>query len=150
MADPVPSERLIGYRMTADKSFASRVQESSFSSAEWDLIMSVVDFEIVAASDPDEAQLQPVLDRIDDAIAATAELPPVDQFGQPTQSTPSDGLLDRLLGLLRSTDDRDDERRHEAEALVSEYAAFLEGLLREDDAWADLCVAVVDDSSHPS
>lgn len=142
MSDPVPADRLIGHRMNADRSFADRVHESGFSPTEWELIMSVVTFEIVGADDPDDAELHPVLDDLGDAISAIKSIPSTDPYASAgAQGRSGGGFLDQLRGLLSSGED--DERRHqEAQALVNEYTAFLEGLLRQDSVWDDLCAEI--------
>lgn len=146
MAAPVPNERLIGYRMQADQSFASRVREAGFTSSEWELIMSVVEFEIVDPSTPADAEMRPVMDELDKAIAATDQL----SSSNPYEEQPDDGgiaagfvnSLRGRLGLSESTGvDRD-----KAVMLVSEYAALLEGLLRQESAWADLCKSIAEDA----
>lgn len=140
MATPVPSDRLIGYRMNADKDFADRVRESSFTSSEWELLMSVVSFEIDGPEDPDSAELRPELEGLDQAIDAMSELPDANPYEQAPSSTSSafGELFAGLKGLLDRGGDRTDQRQ-EATSLITEYTAFLEGLIREREAWADLC-----------
>lgn len=139
MTTPVPNELLIGHRMNADKVFASRVAESRFSRAEWDLIMSIVEFEIDDPSDPETAKLLPVTDDLDDALAATDEIPTVNASDPYSAGSPqSESFLDRLTNWIGRFS-LDDERREKATVLVNEYAATLQGQLRQRDVWDELC-----------
>ena len=144
MSTAVPSDQLIGFRMAADQSFNDRVLESQFSSAEWELIMSVISYEIDDPSDPDDAELVPVLDKLDDALSASRELKAIDPYEGATGGRSGGGILDRLLGALRG-DSSQADRRRDAEALVLEYTAFLEGIMRSRSEWESICAAVAPD-----
>lgn len=142
MGVAVPADRLIGYRMRADQSFADRVHASAFTTAEWELLMSVVSFEIDDPSDPDSAELVPELSDIDDALAATDELPDAAPYQSGTPGGPAGGFLGALRDRFGLDDRGAVDRREEAAALIREYTAFLEGLIRDDGAWSSLCEAV--------
>lgn len=144
MATPVPNELLIGHRMNADKAFAGRLNESDFSRTEWDLIMSVVSFEIDDPEKPETANLRPVIENLDDAIAAADEVPKDDTSGPYSSGdTSSEGLFDRLTGLFSGGKSSGDRRR-EAEALVNEYTATLQEQLKEHDRWESVCEQCVE------
>lgn len=149
MAHPVPEDQLIGHRMAVDNEFSSRVIDSQFSHGEWDVIMSTVTFEIDRPDTPEEATLQPTLDDLDAAIAATEEMPSIDSFG--ALSEPADAstsLLDRLRSVLggggHSTDR--EGRRADAQALIEQYAEVLEIHLKQRSAWTKVCRATAESS----
>lgn len=147
----VPDELLVGHRMYVDNEFTQRVLESGFSSAEWDIIMSVVSFRVHAPDEPEEATLYPAMDGLPDAIAATDELPDFQtvQHTQPRQR--SGGRVSRFVTQLRESlglDFAKKRDRHErvqaAEKLVSDYTEVLEIHLRQQSRWDDICQACVD------
>lgn len=138
MATPVPDELLFGHRMNADKAFAEQVTASDFSRGEWELIMSVIGFEIDDPQRPDDASLQPVVDELEQALHAANEVPGAhDPYS--LEGGSSDGMIDRITGLLSGESTGPGDRRAEAEALVDDYAQVLEAQLKDRGAWATLC-----------
>lgn len=138
MATPVPDELLFGHRMNADKAFSEQVAHSEFSRGEWELIMSVISFEIDDPQDPENASLLPVVDELDRALQAAKEVPGAnDPYSREGGS--SGGVIDRITGLFGGESKTTGDRRGEAEALVGEYAQVLEAQLKEQAAWATLC-----------
>lgn len=142
MPEAVPEDHLLGHRMAVDQDFAQRLAKSSFSSGEWDLIMSVVSFAIEEPGDPAAATLVARADRLDDAVAAADEVPEADHglAGSPGRGDGA-GLVERLRGLLGGSA-ADDEREADARALIDDYADRLEAHLRERGAWTELCGSV--------
>ncbi|MFP4590049.1 MAG: DUF5799 family protein [Halobacteriales archaeon] len=141
MATPIPHEWLVGHRMAVDREFVGRVHESAFSTAEWDLIMSVVSFELENPRDPEAARLVPAAEGLAEAVAAADEIP----SGYPGAPASGDGggFLSRITGGLgvggRSGRDSREERVREADTMVTEYAEVLQIHLKQRHAWADLC-----------
>lgn len=151
MGSSVPDELLIGHRMYVDNEFNSRVIESNFSNAEWDLIMSVVSFRVDGPEDPESATLYPVTEGLPDAIAATDELHEIHTAPHPTPSDTAGGRIDVLVDRIKDVFGLDsynrrsqDERLQAARSLVSEYAEVLEIHLRQQSQWADLCERAVE------
>lgn len=138
MTTPVPDELLFGHRMNADKAFSEQVADSEFSKGEWELIMSVLSFEIDDAQDPANASLLPVVDELDRALQAAKEVPGV-QDPYSSEGRSSGVVIDRISGLFGGASKQIGDRRAEAEALVDEYAQVLEAQLKEQAAWATLC-----------
>lgn len=147
----IPDELLIGHRMFVDNEFNERLLASDFSSAEWDIIMSVVTFRIHEPDDPEEAQLYPQLDGVPDAIAATDDLPDFQKVQSMQPERHTSGRLERFVGRVQSAlglDVRRKQKQHEriqnAEQLISDYAEVLEIHLRQQSDWADICKAALE------
>lgn len=147
------TDAIIGERMAVDQSFNDRVTASQFSTAEWDLIMTATDLEMVDAEDPEAARIVadtdnvagiiPELDAIRSQTAAMA--------GQPTGGDrPSNGggLLESIkgaLGLGSGGDDGvDEEKLAAAEELTAEYAEALQTHLEEADRFEQARNAYLD------
>ncbi|MFW6449119.1 MAG: DUF5799 family protein [Halobacteriota archaeon] len=147
MGEPVPQEWLVGHRMAVDQEFARRVHDSGFSTAEWDLIMSVVSFELERPDDPESASLVPDAAELPKAVAAAEEIPrghPGGAGAPPDRGT--DGFLSRITDSLGIGDGSGrgsrEERVREATTMVSEYAEVLQIHLKQRNAWTDLCERV--------
>ncbi|WP_324662234.1 DUF5799 family protein [Haloarcula sediminis] len=142
MTDDDWTGRIAGERMTVDKQFADRVEASSFSSQQWGLVMTAVEFDIEGAGDPETASL------VADTSKLPSILPELDKVGQggpmggggPSDDGGSGGLLDGVkaaLGLAGG--DSDEERTEEAEQLAQAYADELQQELRANGRWENIC-----------
>jgi hypothetical protein len=135
-------DHLAGARMRVDQQFEQRVRDSRFSSQEWGLIMTAVEFEVESPQDPDSARLVanteklgaivPELGRIQEEMGGAA---------RPPEGSSGGGLFGRLrqyLGGLTSDDGPEgpsDEQLDEAQELVDAYAAELQSFLEEQGRW---------------
>lgn len=148
------TDAIIGERMAVDQSFNDRVTASRFSTAEWDLIMTATDLEMVEAEDPEAARIVantdnvagiiPELDAIRSRTATMA--------GQPAggdQPSTEGGLLDSIknalgLGGGGGDDGVDEEKLAAAEELTAEYAEALQMHLEEADRFEQARNAYLD------
>jgi hypothetical protein len=139
------TDMLAGARMQVDQQFQSRLERSEFTNQEWGLVMTAVDFKIMNADDPEEAQLVADRDQIRQIIP---ELDSIQrQMGgaaRPVESNPDGsgmfGRLKQYLGFLSddSSDKPDEERLASAKMLVDEYTEQLEAYLRENGRWEEI------------
>ncbi len=82
--------------------------------------------------------MQPVVDELEQALHAANEVPGAhDPYS--LEGGSSDGMIDRITGLLSGESTGPGDRRAEAEALVDDYAQVLEAQLKDRGAWATLC-----------
>lgn len=133
--------KIAGIRMVVDQEFADRVQASSLSSQQWNVVMMAVDFEIENPGTPADARL----------VADTSKLPNVigeiERIGE--QSPPggssgdgSDdgGLIGGVLSSLGLGGGTSNEKvREEATRLADEYAEELRAKLIERGRWESVC-----------
>lgn len=137
------SERLAGARMQVDGRFNDRVLDSQFSSQEWGIIMTAVEFEIERPEDPEQARLVANTDNIPAVIGELGGDRPHHPAGPASDGADSsEGLLDRLgdfLGLGDSNSTDDAETLDAAERLAEEYAAELQSFLEEKGRWTTVC-----------
>ncbi|WP_262177838.1 DUF5799 family protein [Haloarcula laminariae] len=142
MTDDDWTGRIAGERMTVDKQFTDRVEASSFSSQQWGLVMTAVEFDIEGPEDPETATLVADTSKLPSIMP---ELDKVDQGGPMGGSGPSDdggsgGLLDGVksaLGLGGGSGDGD--RTEEAEQLAQAYADELQEELQANGRWGSVC-----------
>ncbi|MFD1571959.1 DUF5799 family protein [Halorubrum laminariae] len=144
------TDAIVGERMTVDSQFNDRVAASRFSSQEWGLIMTAIEFEIENPGDPDAARLvadtsslptiMPELENVRSQVAAMGGAP-----GGSDGGGSGGGLVDSIkgaLGLGGSGDDGvSDEEFEAAERLVQEYADELQAELEDVGKWEQVCVA---------
>ncbi len=141
------TDALAGARMQVDQQFEPRVEASGFTSQEWGLIMTAVEFDIHDPDEPDAAELYadtenlpeivPELERIQREMGGSAT---------PVEEGHGTGIVGRVRRMVDSlTADRstgsDSERLSEAETLVQNYADELETYLEKHGRWEDLCTA---------
>lgn len=139
--EPVPDDLLFGYRMQADSEFASHLAESTFTTAEWDIIMSVVSFELENPHAPANATLVPETEDLATAIAATETIPEHRTQREHTEEPNRGGLL---AGLVRRFGRGSSARKRtaDAERLLEAYATQLEETIKSLDGWHELCEEV--------
>ncbi|WP_018258316.1 DUF5799 family protein [Halomicrobium katesii] len=131
-------------RMEVDTEFNDRVEASSFSNQQWNLVMTALEFEIHGAEDPETAEIvadtsnlstiMPELDRI-------AEQGPMGGGGGGGSSGDTGG------GILGGVKDAlglgggggGDDRIEEAEELAAEYAGLLQEKLETNGRWSMVC-----------
>jgi len=139
--------RLAGARMQVDKQFEPTVADSEFTSQEWGLIMTAVEFDIEAPQDPEAATLVARGDKLPDIVPELDRIQ--DQMGgspTPVEEGHGSGISGRLrqfassLSLdLGSTDHG--ERIAAAKVLTQEYADELQSFLESEGRWAEICEA---------
>ena len=130
-------------RMELDTEFNDRVEASSFSNQQWNLVMTALEFEIEGPEDPETAEvvadtsnlstIMPELDRI-------AQQGPMGGGGGGGSSGGSGGgLLGGVKDALGLGGGGDDERIEEAENLAGQYAELLQEKLETNGRWAAVC-----------
>jgi hypothetical protein len=132
--------------MAGDRQFSDRVTQSDFSSQEWGLIMTAVEFRIDDADDPELAtvvadtskveQIAPQLDEIKSEMGAMG--PGGGGGGSSGGSGGIFGSVKDALG-IGGDDGRDPEEvRSKAETLTAEYARLLQERLENEGKWDEV------------
>lgn len=147
------TDTIVGERMAVDSGFNERVVASRFSTQEWGLIMTAVEFEIEDAGDPDAARLvadtsnlptiMPELENVRSQVAAMGGA----SGGASTGGGSGGGLVDSIKGALGLGGDGDgvsDEKLEAAERLVQEYADELQVQLVDVGKWEQVCATYED------
>ncbi|MFA1610890.1 DUF5799 family protein [Halobellus rubicundus] len=141
------TDSIVGDRMTVDREFNDRVENSRFTSQEWGLIMTATELEIEHADDPERArivadteklpQIMPELDNVRSQMAQMGGAPGED-------SDSGAGIVDSLkgaLGLGNGTGGNDQERLDAAERLTQAYADALQDHLESKNKWEQVRIA---------
>jgi hypothetical protein len=138
-------DHLAGARMRVDQQFEQQVKSSRFSSQEWGLIMTAVEFEVRSAGDPDGARLVANTAKLEAVVPELGKIQE-EMGGAPRQpSGSSGGLFGRLRQYLDGLtgdggpEGGDDEQLAAARTLTENYAAELQAYLEEQGRWADVC-----------
>src|SRR6056297_1606497 len=90
-------DHLAGARMQVDQQFEQRVRDSRFSSQEWGLIMTAVEFEVRSADDPDSARLVADTDKLGAVVPELGKIQ--EEMGgapRPPSGSSGGGLFGRL------------------------------------------------------
>lgn len=142
------TDAIVGERMAVDQEFNEQVAASQFSSQEWGLIMTAIEFDIENAVDPEEARI----------VADTSNLPQImPELGDMREQMAAMGgggggnsggtgdVIDSLkdaLGLGGGGGGGvDQEELQAAEQLVQEYAERLQRHLDSKGKWEQVRVA---------
>jgi hypothetical protein len=139
------TDRIVGDRMRVDQEFNDRVVASEFSSQEWGLIMTAVEFEIEHPEDPERArivanteklpQVMPELDNIKQQMNAMGGA----GGGKSDDSGGSGGLFGSIksaFGLGGGGGGGSDQQKlAAAEELTQEYADALQQRLESTGKW---------------
>ena len=133
------TDTLAGDRMAVDQEFEDAVRDSAFTSQEWGLVMTAVEFEVEHADDPERARV----------VADTSQVPQImpelenvrSQMGAPGDAggAGGSGVVDSIKDALGLGGDDGDDRTAEAERLASEYADRLQARLEERGKWTQVC-----------
>jgi hypothetical protein len=140
------TDSVVGERMALDKEFSSQVRASEFSSQEWSLVMTAIEFEIRHPEDPDRAwvavddskldQIVPELDTIREQMQGMGGM------SKSSSGSSGGGVIDGVksaLGLGESGGGNGHEQKREAaSALADEYAAELQTRLEEKGRWEEI------------
>jgi hypothetical protein len=144
-------DHLAGARMRVDQQFEQQVRSSRFSSQEWGLIMTAVEFEVQSAGDPDSARLVADTAKLEAVVPELGKIQ--EEMGgaaRPSSGSSGGGLFGRLrqyLGGLTgdaSPEAGSDEQLEAARALTDNYAVELQAYLEEQGRWADVCALAAD------
>jgi hypothetical protein len=147
-------DHLAGARMRVDQQFEQRVRDSRFSSQEWGLIMTAVEFEVRSADDPDSARLVADTDKLGAVVPELGKIQ--EEMGgapRPPSGSSGGGLFGRLwqyLGGLTSDsgpEGSSDEQLEAARSLADDYAVELQAYLEEQGRWTDVCALAADAES---
>jgi hypothetical protein len=139
------TDRIVGDRMRVDQEFNDRVVASEFSSQEWGLIMTAVEFEIEHPEDPERArivanteklpQVMPELDNIKQQMNAMGGA----GGGKSDDSRGGGGLFGSIksaFGLGGGGGGGSDQQKlAAAEELTQEYADALQQRLESTGKW---------------
>jgi hypothetical protein len=158
------TDSVVGERMQVDQEFSQQVQASEFTSQEWSLVMTAIEFEIEGAEDPDTAsvavddsnleQVIPEFDEIRSQMDAMGGMAGGSQSGG---GGGGGGVMDSVksaLGLGGGDGDEDAEHERKEEAatkLTAAYAERFEARLRENGRWEEVCAiaAASEDATAP-
>jgi hypothetical protein len=142
------TDMVVGERMQVDQAFNEKVAASHFSSQQWNLVMTAVEFEVEHADDPERARIVADTSKVETILP---ELEKVEQrrsmasagnAGDPGDSGGS-GLFDGIkdtLGLGDSGPDR--EQLAAAEEMAQMYADDLQAKLESTGKWERVREAV--------
>lgn len=130
-------------RMELDTEFSDRVEASSFSNQQWNLVMTALEFEIEGADDPETAEV------VADTSSLSTIMPELDRIanqgpmggggGGGSSSGSGGGLLGGVKDALGLGGGGEDERLEEAENLAGQYAELLQEKLETNGRWAAVC-----------
>lgn len=154
MTDSDWRDLMVGDRMAVDRQFSDRVASSQFSSQEWGLIMTAVEFRVENPEDAENARLVadtskvehvvPELDKIKESMGGMGGP------GGPGGSGGSDGggflgSVKDALGLGGDSGGRDHEEVvGRADALTREYAGLLQERLENEGKWERIRTAAAE------
>lgn len=146
------TNRVVGERMTVDQEFTDRVVASEFSSQEWSLIMSAVQFTIdgpedpASASivvDPDATNLEAIMPELENIQEQMGALGGAGGGQSDVGGSSGGGFFDGVknaLGLGGGSGSTDyAERAAAAEALANEYGQELQSHLEGKGRWGEVC-----------
>jgi len=141
------TDAIVGDRMAVDREFNDRIAASEFTSQEWGLIMTAVEFDIEAPDDPDAArlvadtsklpQVMPELEGLREGMASMGAATP-DRGG-----SAGGGVVDKVKSALGlgGSDGANEERLAAAESLTREYADELQARLESNGKWEQVLIA---------
>jgi hypothetical protein len=143
MTDNDWTSRIAGERMTVDQQFTDRVEASSFSSQQWGLVMTAIEFEISDPSDPESARIVADTSKLGSVMPELDKVANQSPMGGPADGGgggSGDGLLSGVKSILGlGGGDSEDERTAEAEQLAQEYAEKLQSELESKGRWTTVC-----------
>jgi len=139
MSDSDWTDLVVGERMQVDQAFNEKVAASHFSSQQWNLVMTAVEFELEHADDPDRARIVADTSKVETILP---ELENIEQqrgmasAGNAGGGDSGGGLFDGIkdtLGLGGSGPDR--EQLAAAEEMAQMYADDLQAKLESTGKW---------------
>jgi hypothetical protein len=136
MIDGTWRDQLAGHRMQVDGEFDSRVRESELTNAEWNLVMTAVEFEV--EGEGESARLVADTSKVPSVVPEFENLSRGDVGGVPSGGDSGGGLLDSVKEALSFGNSGEDEKLQVATALAEEYAAELQAHLEERGRWESI------------
>jgi len=150
------TDQIVGDRMAVDREFTERIAASEFSSQEWGMIMTAVEFEIEHPEQPETATLVANTEKLDQIMPALddvgADATPMGGVpgGGGRDDRSSGGLFENIKAAIGLGDDgTDQERMAAAETLAAEYAETLQVRLEEHGKWETACEAAAAEAAAP-
>jgi hypothetical protein len=139
------TDSVVGERMALDQEFSDRVRASEFTSQEWSLVMTAIEFEIEHPDDPDHARIVVDDSNLDQVVpeldTIREQMQGMGAGGGPSSSGSSGGVLDGVksaLGLGGGGGDDHAEKADAAASLAQEYANELQTRLERNDRWDEV------------
>jgi len=142
------TDQLAGARMQVDQRFQETLEASSFTSQEWGLVMTAVDWTIENPDQPEEATLVADTSKLSEIIPELENIQ--QQMGgaqRPVEEGPdTGGILGRLKRYVHdlqsnSSGGSSTKRFEDAKELVDGYTVELQSYLKERGRWEDICQA---------
>jgi hypothetical protein len=142
MSDSSWTDRIAAERMSVDQQFNEHVEASSFSSQQWNLVMTAVEFEIENPQNPDEARV------VANTSKLTSVMPEMDRIEQQSPMGAGGGSggssgggifsgVKAALGL--GGGGSKSARKEEAAQLAQQYAEKLQEELESKGRWKTIC-----------
>ena len=140
------TDQLAGARMQVDQRFQETLEASSFTSQEWGLVMTAIDWDIENPEQPDEAELVADTSQLSEIIPELENIQT--QMGgaqRPVEDGPdTSGFLGRIKRYIHdlqsgSSGQSSTKRLNDAKELVDGYTLELQNYLEERERWEELC-----------
>jgi hypothetical protein len=141
------TDLVVAERMQVDQAFSEKVAASHFTSQQWNLVMTAVEFEIDNPADPEDARIVPDTAKVEtivpelERVENQRSMASAGNAAKPDDSGGS-GLFDGIksaLGLGGGGADR--EQLAAAEEMAQMYADDLQGKLEAAGKWKSVCEA---------
>jgi hypothetical protein len=144
MSDSDWTDRIAGERMAVDQRFNEHVKASSFSSQQWGLVMTAVEFEIESPGDPDAARIVANTSKLSSVMPEmerVANQSPMGGPGGDSGGSGGGGLLSGVKDALGFGGSGGGNKQQEEEAarLAQEYAEQLQEKLESNGRWQSVC-----------
>ena len=136
MTDGTWRDQLAGHRMQVDGEFASRVRESELTNAEWNLVMTAVEFEV--EGEGEAARLVVDTSKVPSIVPEFENMDRGGMGGVPSEGGSTGGLLDSVKQAFSLGDSGEDEKLQVATALAEEYAEELQAHLEKRGRWESI------------
>lgn len=141
------TDSVVGERMALDQEFASRVRASEFSSQEWSLVMTAIEFEIRHPEDPDRAEVVVDTSKLDQIVPELdnirEQMQGMGGMGGSSGSSGGGGVIDGVknalgLGGSGGGGGGHQQKREAAAQLADEYAQELQDRLEQKGRWEEI------------
>ncbi|MDS0221102.1 DUF5799 family protein [Haloarcula sp. S1AR25-5A] len=144
MSDSDWTDRIAGERMAVDQRFNEHVKASSFSSQQWGLVMTAVEFEIEDPDDPDAARIVADTSKLSSVMPEMERVANQSPMGGPGGDSGGSGGGGLLSGVkdalgLGGSGGGDKQQEEEAARLAQEYAEKLQEKLESNGRWKAVC-----------
>ena len=142
------TDMVVAERMQVDQAFNEKVAASHFTSQQWNLVMTAVEFDIENPGDPENARIVPDTSKVEtilpelERVENQRSMAGAGQAGDPGGSSGS-GLVSGIkdaLG-LGGSGEADREQLAAAEEMTQMYADDLQAKLESVGKWESVCEA---------